>query len=176
MTREMLPSPSLPPAVWHYTPWFAMHGIIKSGMVRGVSEYREKDWNVPLVWFSKNQQMELTAGAGERKHYFRIGFPPEHPDLIWWPKLASCGRAKPGVRFHLEKNGRRKGANPADWCGVIAEGVALDNLPIEFQVGKEWKPIDLESAASALAVAQRSISVKPLGNGKLQVSVGEGGE
>jgi hypothetical protein len=162
--------------VWHYTPWYGMHAIIKSGFVRGDNEYRAKNWNVPVVWFSRNQKIEMTAGSGERANYFRIGCSADDPDLIPWPKLASDGRAKPGVRFHLERTGRSKGANPADWCGVIAEAVAIENLPIQFQVGTEWRSVDLESAAEALRVGEISVAVDRIGGGQVRVSVQEIGD
>jgi hypothetical protein len=130
--------------VWHYTPWYGIMGIIRSGFIRGYSDYRLRDWNIPIVWFSHNQKMELTAGAGSRESFYRIGFPADHKSLMGWPRLSDNGRAKSGVRYHLERTGRKKGANPKDWCGVIVDGMKIDNLPIEMIIDGEWKPVKKE--------------------------------
>lgn len=139
--------------VWHYTPWFGVRGIIRSGFIRGNDEYRAKNWNVPVVWFSKAQDIELTAGAGDRRTFYRVGFPADDPNLIDWPKLASRGRAKPGVRYHLERTGRAKGANPKDWCGVVAVGVSIEGLPLEMRVGDGWLRVKPEWVLHALEMA-----------------------
>ena len=136
--------------VWHYTPWWGVRGIIRSGFIRGDHEYRRNNWNVPIAWFSRNQAMERTAGAGPRDLFYRVGFPADHDDLIDWPNLASNGRAKPGVRYHLEREGRRKGANPKDWCGVVCRGVSVENLPIDMLIRGEWVPVKPEWVMRAL--------------------------
>ena len=136
---------------WHYTTGLHFRGIVEAFQL-GPARLRVQGAECAVLWFSLNQQWERTAerldgeGGGRggldreeahrlRRGRVRFGYPAEK--CVPWPQLARKAGIPPHVRVDLERAGRKQGANPADWCGVL-NAIPLPILILEVQRGRHW--------------------------------------
>lgn len=147
--------------LWHYTTGLHAERIFLSGVI-ATTAVGCPDQERPVAWFSSNQFFEPTAlkavvsaqtgvirsldlrgqhelGGGT----YRFGtHDPEAVGLIPWPTLAAKARISGRMRQELEHEGRRVGADPADWWG------SLKPVPISKLIWQRLTP-DLVSWISA---------------------------
>lgn len=132
--------------VWHYAPWAYLSAMVESGALRGSNASAAGE--VPMLWFSANEQWEPTAtkfirnnaGAAVPMTFkqqvqmtgcIRFGMAADDCRLLNWKAACNYAGTPRHTRLELELVGIQAGADPAHWFAT-AETIPLKEL--HFQV------------------------------------------
>lgn len=138
--------------VWHYAPWTYLPLILESGELRPSNAGAPKE--VPLLWFSKNQRWEPTAGKARKNGNkiismtfaeqaqsvgcIRFGLGADDVRLLKWPDACTAGGISREDRRAMERVGRSRAADPSHWVATI-DAVQLSELRYQVWGGVEWE-------------------------------------
>ena len=142
--------------VFHYAPWAYLPKMVASGCLRASNAGAPRE--LPLIWFSLNQQWEPTAtktSGGFRRLTFqeqlvtvgciRFGLAYDDPRLMPWKRACATAGTRREDRRSLEKVGKRVGGDPEHWF-AIAGDVPLSDLDLEIFGDGSWRhanPIEM---------------------------------
>lgn len=135
--------------VWHYATWASLPRIVESGALRGSNAGAPGE--APMLWFSANQQWEPTATKWRTDKTgkpfpmtfkeqvktvgcIRFGLPADDPCLLNWKAACAAAGTPRETRRSLEKVGKKKGADPANWFATLRQ-VALSELHFQVWAG-----------------------------------------
>jgi hypothetical protein len=136
--------------IWHYTIQDRLEGIVADGRIK--REIRLNRNERKVVWFSSNQNYEMTACKGTLENgvrrtltfmemttlgLVRIGVEPSTAPVNWKQFQRESGIYRPYARG-LEKSGRKVGANPNEWFVSFDEVTADKFVRIESYVVGRW--------------------------------------
>lgn len=141
--------------VWHYAPWSRLGAIVASGHLRPSNAGGKVD-EVPLLWFSANQEWEPTAtkmvdlpngrlyqmSFAEQQEVsgcIRFGLPADDLRLIAWKRACSVADIGREERRGLERAGRKRGADPKHWFATVAS-VDVGELAFMVLLRGSWYP------------------------------------
>lgn len=137
---------------YHYTTEITIPEILKSKKITLATKYLNKKER-PCAWVSSNSKWENTATKMcyssdgtltqltfkeqlERFGCARIEVKPDN--LIHWAKLKHVSRINPNNSAFLEKLGKERGANPAQWFGSMYP-IGIDQwIKIELYRDEKW--------------------------------------
>ena len=141
---------------WHYTIGAKVPPIAESGFLKGADEYVTSP-EKPIVWFSSNQDYELTSRKGVKRNgeiitlskeetaqfggLVRFGYPSER--LIKWPEVGKRAHMNAFMRNILMKEARRQGADPSEWYGSLVP-IPLEGLTFQILRDNQWVDPDDE--------------------------------
>jgi hypothetical protein len=140
--------------VFHYAPWAYLPQIVTSGALLPNNAGAEVE--VPLLWFSANQQWEPTAGKTwkaegilmmtfrqqlQRAGCIRFGLPAADMRLLCWKDACAVAGIPREARRNLERSGKKRGAEPSHWF-AIAQPMPLTELDLEVFGEEAWQPAD----------------------------------
>lgn len=142
--------------VWHYTTGRCLSAILDAGEIRpatlGVPAHER-----PIVWFSTNQQFEMTARKGIIRHgqrltatiremhdldggLFRLGVDPAR--LLSFAELKQAAHMDAQTIAGLRRAARAVGADPRQWMGTF------DPIPVTECVIEKGSPQLIWTAAA----------------------------
>lgn len=134
----------------------------------------------PLLWFSRNQQWEVTVSRMAKKRgnglrpltfrqqwailgWVRFSLPADDSRLMIWPDACRYAGIDSASRRQMEAKGRRRGASPTDWL-AIATDVLLADVRLQRFDGSAWVDLAIadaeEQAVMRLLRFDRSAWVK----------------
>ncbi|MFO1325426.1 MAG: hypothetical protein U1F15_15375 [Burkholderiales bacterium] len=143
------------PLAWHYTIAMYLPAIIESGVLRPATANVPANER-PVVWFSMNQDFEVTARkrwrdleGNERAlsvaetalrggGLVRLGIEPRR--LLNGDKLRRAARISSETWRALCAAGRKEGADPTDWFGHVGE-ISVFGLAVAHRmtISSEWQ-------------------------------------
>lgn len=141
----------LPALAWHYTTGKHFERIATTGFLMPAATAVEPP-EKPILWFSVNQYWELTANKGwefpdgtirtltmqetfeKARGLVRFGSPLRL--LRSGEALRKEARMKSAMWLMLATEGKRQGANPADWWGTT-KPLPIDGMAVEV-MNREW--------------------------------------
>lgn len=131
--------------VWHYAPWEFLPEIVSTGFLRASNAGAIHE--VPMLWFSANQQWEPTATKVVQSHQglirltseeqatrfgcIRFGLPANDPRLLSWREACRVAQTSRQHRRGMERLGEKLGARSADWFAAASN---VDLSELRFQV------------------------------------------
>jgi hypothetical protein len=152
--------------VWHYAPWAYLPAMVEFGALRGSNAGAPGE--VPMLWFSANQQWEPTATKcaannpngtdlfvmtfkqqAERFGCIRFGLAADDSRLLNWKAACAAAGTLRDKRRGLVRVGIKKGANPAHWFATAA---TIPLAELDFQVFLDGRWQDAESPKDMAAV------------------------
>lgn len=139
------------PIAWHYTTGDCARGILSDGVIRPATAFVPAG-EIPIVWFSTHPTWEPTARKAVTSGNniivlsaedtmrrcnggWRFGLPTDQ--LIYFRKLTALCRMTRQEAKRLEAEGKRQGANPADWWGTT-EPVSAARCIVQEFAGGSW--------------------------------------
>jgi hypothetical protein len=137
--------------IWHYAAWARLPTIVESGILKCSNAGAPNE--LPMLWFSANQQWEPTATKLMLSHTgklirltfneqvkefgcIRFGIDESDPRIMNWKAACSAAGTPREMRRILEQVGKRQGANPDNW---FASAINIPLSDLNFQVwGDRW--------------------------------------
>jgi len=137
--------------VWHYSAVVKLPLIVVSGVLKGSNTGAESE--LPMLWFSANQQWENTATKmietksgsivrltfnqqAERFGCIRFGLASCDSRLLNWRDACKAAGTPREMRKAMEKSGKKSGGDPMQWFAT-ASIIPLSELHFQVWMGKE---------------------------------------
>jgi hypothetical protein len=166
---------------WHYAPWEYLPSIVESGNLRASNAGAPDE--LPMLWFSANQQWEPTATKVDNKQNrgnahdikqqderfgcIRFGLSATDSRLLNWNDACHANGITRDIRRSMEKAGKKLGGDPANWYAT-AQNISITELYFQVWVGSWGNAVPEEMAATRLEVkesrTQKKISIPSQGS------------
>lgn len=141
--------------VWHYTVIEYLPKIRGYGMLLPSNASAEGE--LPLLWFSANQEWEPTAAKPmrsvtgrlvtpsmrevfEQGRAIRFGLPSDDPRLLCWFAACKYAGTPRRMREAMERVGIQQGGNPKDWYATT-DPIPVGDLEMQAYQGK-WLRVE----------------------------------